>query len=215
MDVPRETINALAVAAGRDVSRETVDRLGAFVGLLREENGRQNLVSAASLEDVWNRHIIDSGQLLRLAPDAAESWIDLGTGAGFPGLIVAALFTGRVTLVEGRRLRAEFLQRGADVLGVAERVRILCAKAEAVDAVPHDVISARAFAPLDKLLTIGTRFSTSGTCWLLPKGRNAKSELEAARASWQGEFRLEPSLTDADAQIIVASGVSRRGKRAR
>lgn len=215
MGVPRETTQALAAAAGSDVSRETIDRLEAFVEFLREENTRQNLVSAASLEDVWNRHILDSAQLLRLAPGTAQSWVDLGTGAGFPGLIVATLFPGSVTLVEGRRLRADFLHRAAELLEVAGRTRIVCGKAETVEAAPNDVISARAFAPLDKLLAIGTRFSTSGTCWILPKGRNAQSELEAARASWQGDFRLEPSLTDADAQIIVASGVSRRGKRSR
>lgn len=215
MDVPRETREALAHASGADVSRETADRLDAYVELLREENERQNLVSAASLASVWTRHILDSAQLLRYAPARAETWIDLGTGAGFPGLIVAVLFPGRVTLLEGRRLRADFLERAADHLGVGARTRILCANAEVVQAEAHDVISARAFAPLDKLLRIGGRFSSSGTCWVLPKGRNAKSELDAARASWQGDFRLEPSLTDADAQIIVASGVSRRGERAR
>lgn len=198
-----------------DVSRGTLDRLERFVASLKDENRRQNLVSAGSLEDVWNRHILDSAQLVRFAPGTAQSWIDLGTGAGFPGLIVATLFPGRITLVESRRLRIDFLQRAAEVLGVAERTRILCANAEVVEAGPFDVISARAFAPLDKMLRIGSRFCTSGTQWILPKGRNAKSELDAARASWQGEFRLEPSLTDADAQIIVASGVSRRGKRAR
>ena len=198
-----------------DVSRETLVRLERFVALLRDENSRQNLVSAGSLEDVWNRHILDSAQLLRFAPHTAQSWIDLGTGAGFPGLMIATLFPGRVTLVESRRLRVDFLQRAAEVLGVAERTTMLCANAEVVEAGPFDIISARAFAPLDKLLRIGSRFSTSGTQWILPKGRNAKSELDAARASWQGDFRLEPSLTDADAQIIVASGVSRRGKRAR
>lgn len=215
MGVSRGTVESLETAVPGGVSRETVERLESFVALLGEENGRQNLVSAASLEDVWNRHILDSAQLLRLAPPAATTWIDLGSGAGFPGLVVAALFPGRVTLVEGRRLRAEFLHRAAETLAVAERTEIVCGNAEVVDAAQFDVISARAFAPLDKLLRIGSRFSTSGTAWLLPKGRNAKSELDAARASWQGDFRLEPSLTDADAQIIVASGVSRRGKKAR
>jgi len=199
-----------------DVSRETSSDLEAFGQLLVEENRRQNLVSQASLDDLWSRHIWDSAQLLRFAP-SASSWIDLGTGAGFPGLIVARLGEARVTLVEVRKLRVEFLHRAAEILGVQEKVEIHCAKAEALPERRYDVISARAFAPLDKLLTIGSRFASADTLWLLPKGRNAKSELEAACASWQGEFRLEPSLTDADAQIIVARGVSRRekGKRAR
>ena len=194
------------------VPRETFVNLERLVTLLSEENERQNLVSRGSLETVWTRHIVDSAQLLRWSPSPSASWIDLGTGAGFPGLVVAALHTGAVTMVEARKLRVDFLLRAADVLGIGERVTILCAKAEAVEARGYDVISARAFAPLDKLLSIGERFSTAKTRWILPKGRNAKSELEAVESLWQGDFRLEPSLTDADASIIVAEGVRRRGK---
>jgi 16S rRNA (guanine527-N7)-methyltransferase len=198
--------------AALDVPRETLERLDAFASLLQEENERQNLVSWSSLEHLWARHILDSAQLLRFAPMGARTWLDLGAGAGFPGLIVALIHPARVTLVEARRLRVDFLARAAELLGVAGKVDILGAKAEAVEARPFDVISARAFAPLDKLLALGTRFSTDETTWILPKGRNAKTELEAARRSWQGDFRLEHSLTDADAMILVARGVRRRGK---
>jgi 16S rRNA (guanine527-N7)-methyltransferase len=198
--------------AALDVSRETLERLDAFAALLREENERQNLVSRGSLDQLWGRHIADSAQLLRFAPDGAAGWLDLGTGAGFPGLIVAALHPARVTLVEARRLRADFLVRAAEVLGIAARVEIVCAKVEAMPARQYDVISARAFAPLERLLDLGARFSASRTVWILPKGRNAKTELEAARRSWQGDFRLEQSLTDADALILVAEGVRRKAK---
>jgi 16S rRNA (guanine527-N7)-methyltransferase len=200
-----------------DVPRETLERLDIFVAALRQENERQNLVSWASLDAVWSRHILDSAQLLRLAPPEARTWLDLGTGAGFPGLVIAAITPLRVALVEARKLRVDFLHRAAGQMGISERVEILCAKAEAISARPFDVISARAFAPLDRLLAIGSRFSTDKTLWILPKGRNAKTELEAAESSWQGDFRLEPSLTDADAQIVVASRVrpSRKGKGAR
>ena len=194
------------------VSRETLDRLERFVGLLRQENEHQNLVSAASLDEVWSRHILDSAQLLRFAPRGAESWLDLGTGAGFPGLVIAAITPFRVTLVEARKLRADFLRRAADVMDLALGVEIVCSRAEALPVRRFDVISARAFAPLDRLLTTGRRFSTDKSVWILPKGRNAKSELEAAESSWQGDFRLEPSLTDADAQIVVATGVRPRKK---
>jgi 16S rRNA (guanine527-N7)-methyltransferase len=193
-----------------NVSCETLERLEAFVALLREENERQNLVSRASLEWVWTRHILDSAQLLRFAP--AGSWIDLGTGAGFPGLIAAALRDEETCLVEARKLRVEFLQRAAEVLRISARTEILCAKVEAVPARRFDVISARAFAPMDKLLTLGEKFSDERTIWLLPKGRNAQTELEAASASWQGEFRLEPSCTDPESWIIVAEQVRRKGK---
>ena len=193
-----------------DVPRETMAALDEFAKLLRAENDRQNLVSRGTLGQLWLRHIGDSAQLLRFAPKSA-SWVDLGTGAGFPGLIVAALHDGQVTLVEERRLRADFLRRAAELMGL--RIEVLHAKAERVPARTYDVISARAFAPLEKLLSLGTAFSTQKSLWLLPKGRNAPAELAALDPSWQGEFRLEPSVTDAEAQIIVATGVSRRPSR--
>jgi 16S rRNA (guanine527-N7)-methyltransferase len=115
-------------------------------------------------------------------------------------------------MVESRKLRADFLSRAATVLGIEGRARILCSRVEAIPDASFDVISARAFAPLDKLLTLGSRFSTDKTRWILPKGRNAKSELEAAESLWQGAFRLEPSITDAEASIIVAERVRPRVK---
>ena len=190
-----------------DVSRETMAALDAFAQLVRTEAARHNLVSATTLPHLWQRHFVDSAQLLRFAPSATASWIDLGSGAGFPGLIVAALHNGPVTLVEERRLRIDFLRHAAEVLAV--KVEILAGRVERVPRRAFDVISARAFAPLPRLLDLGTRFSTGNSVWILPKGRNAQSELEAIRPSWQGEFRLEPSLTDEDARIIVARGVKR------
>ncbi len=193
-----------------DVPRETMAKLDAFAALLRTENERQNLVSRGTLDQLWLRHMADSAQLLRFAP-AGASWVDLGTGAGFPGLIVAALHDGPVTLVEERRLRVEFLQRAAALMGL--RIELFHGRAERVPPRHFDVISARAFAPLEKLLSLGTAFSTQKSLWLLPKGRNAEAELAALDASWQGEYRLEPSVTDAEAQIIVAQGVRRAAPR--
>jgi len=188
-----------------DVPRETMARLDTFATLLREENDRQNLVSRASLGGLWLRHIADSAQLIRFAPSASATWVDLGSGAGFPGLIVAALHSGPVTLVEERRLRADFLRRAAEALRLD--VEIVQARAERMAPRPFDVISARAFAPLGRLLDFGTGLSTAKSVWLLPKGRNAETELEALDPSWQGSFRLEPSVTDPEARIIVAEGV--------
>ena len=196
-----------------DVPRETMQALDRFAALLRVENESQNLVSRGTLDQLWLRHIADSAQLLRFAPEGA-SWVDLGTGAGFPGLVIAALHDGPVTLVEERRLRVEFLRRAAELMGL--RIEILHARVERAPARPFDVISARAFAPLEKLLSLGTAFSTQKSLWLLPKGRNAETELAALDPSWQGDFRLEPSVTDAEAQIIVAEGVRQRpGRRVR
>lgn len=193
-----------------DVPRETMAKLDAFAGLLRGENARQNLVSRGSLTQLWSRHIADSAQLLRLAPSPEASWVDLGTGAGFPGLVVALLRPGPMTLVEERGLRADFLARAAESLGL--HVEILGSKVERLPRRTFEVISARAFAPLGRLLDLGTALSTTKTIWLLPKGRNAQSELEALDPSWQGDFRLEPSVTDPQARIIVATGVRRQGR---
>ncbi len=143
--------------------------------------------------------------------------MDMGTGAGFPGLIVAVLHDGPVTLVEERKKRVEFLTEAAAILGIEGKVEIIHNKIERLPARSFETISARAFAPLDKLLGLAERFSTVSTRWILPKGRNAKSELEAAESLWQGEFSLEPSRTDPDAWIVIAEKVRRRqrGRRGR
>ena len=195
-----------------DVPRETIERLEAYVDLLAAENERQNLVSRSSLGQVWARHILDSAQLGAHSPSRADAWLDLGSGAGFPGLVLALLRGGRFTLVESRRLRAEFLHRAAATLGIGDRVEVVCARLESLPARPFEAISARAFAPLDRIFALAGRFSTPGTTWLLPRGRNAQSELEAARASWQGDIRLEPSVTDPDSGIVVATAVRPRLK---
>jgi len=194
-----------------NVPRETFDRLEEFVALLGEENERQNLVSTASLDHVWSRHIADSAQLL-LHGQADGRWIDLGTGAGFPGVIVALLRDGPITLVEQRRLRVDFLKRSVACLGLTDRVEVLAANVGTMKSEPFSVISARAFAPLDRLFAVSVHLAAQNTKWILPKGRNAKSELEAARASWQGMFRLEPSVTDPDACIVIAEQLHRRPK---
>jgi len=193
-----------------NVSRGTFERIEGFIALLREENVRQNLVAAASLDQVWSRHIVDSVQLLQHGRDSG-TWGDLGSGAGFPGLMIALLHPGPVTLIEQRRLRADFLTRAAEALDLGSRVRILCANVHLLRE-HFDVISARAFAPLDRLFAAAHHRGTEQTRWVLPKGRNAKSELDAARASWQGDFRLERSVTDPDAAIIVAERVRPRMK---
>ena len=195
-----------------DVSRETLVRISAFVDLLRAENERQNLISQTTSEHIWSRHVLDSAQLLRFMPQCAGTWLDLGTGAGFPGLIIAAMNPIQVTMIESRRLRVDFLQRAAETLGLPGSTQILCERVERLDLPHQDVISARAFAPLERLFDLAQRFAASETRWVLPKGRNAQSELDAARASWQGMFHVEPSLTDPEAGIIIAERVQRKGR---
>ena len=194
-----------------DVSRETMARLTALAEAVIAENERQNLISAATIPHIWSRHIVDSAQLLKFRPKAPSTlpWLDLGTGAGFPGMAIAILADFPVILVESRRKRATFLDREASALGLTN-VTIHGGRLETLPTCAVGVISARAFAPLPKLLAVAHRFSGKETRWLLPKGRSVREELESVRSSWQGVFHVEPSLTDAEAAIIVATGVSPR-----
>jgi len=201
-------IDALAAAAGRDVSRETWGRLEAYVERLRAENSRQNLISASTAERIWERHILDSAQLVRFEPRRGASWLDVGSGAGLPGIVIACLVTGPVTLVEPRRLRAAFLQETVNELGLATRVE--CSKVERIDG-RFDVITGRAVAPLAKFVGMSHHSSTENTVWVLPKGRSAQSELAEAQRAWQGTFHVERSVTDAGSFIVVGTGV--RAKR--
>ncbi|WP_157215082.1 16S rRNA (guanine(527)-N(7))-methyltransferase RsmG [Flavisphingomonas formosensis] len=196
--------------AALDVPRGTLDRIKAFLTLLKEEGSRQNLISASTLDHVWARHVVDSAQLIPLAEERSGDWLDLGSGAGFPGLIIGALTQRQVTLVESRRKRCAFLEAAIETLGVGDRVSLRSARVETLPSTAFSVISARAFAPLDRLLDVAQRFSTAETLWLLPKGRNAPNELDAARTSWQGDFRIAPSITDPDSAILILSDVRRR-----
>lgn len=190
----------------RGVSRETLERLDQFAALVSDENERQNLVSRGTLPHFWQRHIVDSAQLILHDPDPKAPWLDLGSGAGLPGLVVAMLRPGPVTLVEERRLRSEFLARTAEALGLTNVV-IVGIAIQKLEPRRFAAISARAFAPLPKLLALALPFSMPSTRWILPKGRNAAAELEQVAGAWQGDFQLVPSLTDPDAWIIVGQGV--------
>lgn len=194
------------------VPRETLGTLAQFVEFLRSESGLQNLVSRTTLANVWTRHIVDSAQLLTHAPGRG-SWVDLGSGAGFPGLIVGTLRTEPVTLIELRRKRIDFLDRAVKLLGIESRVEVVGTRAETMPAKEHAVISARAFAPLDKLFAIGARFAGPNTIWVLPKGQSAQAELDAVCRTWQGVFRIEPSVTEPASSILIAEQVRPREQR--
>lgn len=189
-----------------------LQRLEILVTMLAAENQRQNLVSAASLEQVWLRHIVDSAQLLAHVPRGTERpWLDLGTGAGFPGLVIAALRPEcEVLMVESRARRIAWLEIARIAMGLA-RAQIVGRRLELVETRHVGVISARAFAPLERLIELSARFSTSDTVWLLPKGRSAKQELDDLR-KWRHVFHVEQSLTDPQAGIVVGTLAGRKGK---
>jgi 16S rRNA (guanine527-N7)-methyltransferase len=195
-----------------DVSRETWERLDAFVAFLRREASQQNLISAATLDHIWSRHIVDSAQLLKFATESG-AWLDLGSGAGFPGIVIALLSSHPVTLVESRGRRVDYLNRAIRLLDLEASTTIAGMSVERMETAPYSVISARAFAPLPKLLDLSQRFSTQKTLWLLPKGRNAVNELEEVQKLWDCAFSVEKSVTDDEAGILVGRVVGKMPKK--
>lgn len=144
-----------------------------------------------------------------MVPVGNGSWIDVGSGAGFPGLVVALLTDRPILLVEPRRRRADFLSATANALGLGNRVTVHCARVEDIS-VAAEVISARAVASLDSLFTWASQCASSATHWVLPKGRSALADVAAAQINWDGVFHVKHSITDPDSLIVLASGVTRR-----
>jgi 16S rRNA (guanine527-N7)-methyltransferase len=207
---PSGLIEQLSAVIGLNVSRETFGRLTSYVDLLRNAAAQQNLIAPSTLETVWERHILDSAQLLRFAPKSG-SWADIGSGAGLPGIVIAILSSNPITLIEPRRLRAEFLSGVAETLGLAN-VSVECAKVERVRG-QFDVITARAVAQLDRFLAMAQHLSKGGTVWVLPKGKNAQSELAQAQLNWHCDALVEQSCTDPESQILVLTRVGAKKKR--
>jgi 16S rRNA (guanine527-N7)-methyltransferase len=205
-------IDRLAEVSRRDVSRETFEKLERYASLLCSASAHQNLVSAGTLETLWERHLVDSAQLVKFEPHDGAAWVDIGSGAGLPGIVISLLVSGPVMLIEPRRLRAEFLSGAVRQLGLSERVTVAMLKAESVQG-RFDVITARAVAGLDKLLGISTHLSTRNSAWVLPKGRSAQSELAEARRHWHCDAQVVPSATDPQSQILVLRNVKARGGR--
>ncbi len=179
-----------------------------FVAALRLENKRQNLISRSSEGQIWARHIADSAQLEGFAQEAA-SWLDVGSGAGLPGIVLAIVTDRPVMMVEPRRRRTEFLTQACDALSL-RLATVHQAMIQNVRAEPFDAITARAYAGLTDIIDSTMHLARYSTTWILPKGRTAEQELEGARSTWQGVFHVERSLTDDEARIIVASGVKPR-----
>lgn len=211
-----------AFEAAFGVSRETAERLAIYAGLLAQWQKTINLVAPATVADVWHRHVADSAQLVDLAPPGPLKWIDLGSGAGFPGLVVAIFLAWRsgssVTLIESDVRKCAFLGEVVRKTGISGalaveilNVRIenpsIQAKCGNVSGVWVDVVSARALAPLDKLLRLAAPLFGPQTVGLFPKGREVMAEIEAARELWRFEHELKPSRTDADARIVVLRGL--------
>jgi 16S rRNA (guanine527-N7)-methyltransferase len=205
-DQARVYVAELAASLGETAAMERMER---YAALLLAENVRQNLVGKASEATLWQRHIADSAQLLDFVPRetlgsaAAGPWLDLGSGPGLPGLIIAMLCPNMpVVLVESRGRRVEFLESAIDELQLT-KCEVRGERLERIEPFPARAISARAFAPLEALLSLSAPFSTAATRYVLPKGRSAAHELNSIKPSIRRMFHVEQSLTDIEAGIIV------------
>jgi 16S rRNA (guanine527-N7)-methyltransferase len=201
-----------------DVSRGTLERLETYARLLNQWQAKINLVAPGTLAEVWHRHFADSAQLVALAPADARTWLDLGSGAGFPGLVVATLLAEqgqcRVTLCESDTRKAAFLADVKRKLGLA--VEIMATRIE-IDSThasvgQADVVSARALAPLQRLVPLAAPFFHEQTVGLFLKGREAEKEIADLAKAWTVSFELKPSMTDREGRIaVIRSPIANRG----
>lgn len=216
---------AAEFAAAFDVSGSALDRLETYAGQLALWQKRINLVAPSTVADVWHRHFADSAQLLDLAPQGAVTWIDLGSGAGFPGLVVAILLASqtpppaaRMTLLESDQRKCAFLAEVVRQTGISAiiSVDILCARIEAATTraklARADVVSARALAPLEKLLELASPYLGPSGRGLFLKGRNTEAELAAAARFFEFSYELVPSRTEVESSIVVMSGPAVRAE---
>jgi 16S rRNA (guanine527-N7)-methyltransferase len=200
------------VLAGLNVSRETQQDLEGYAALVEKWTSRINLVSAKSRDEIWSRHILDSAQLLTVPPPDWAHWVDIGSGGGFPGMVIALLCrqhgaSKRVTLIESDQRKGAFLLAAAAEFQVP--VTIVVDRAESVAPQKADVVSARALAPLDRLLGLCEHHLASNGMAILPKGRRAVEEIAEARKLWHFNVTAHPSLTDPEARILMIERLTR------
>jgi len=198
-------------AAQTGVSRETLERLEAYAALLVDWSSRINLVGRSTLSDLWRRHFLDSAQLLPMIPRGARSLVDLGSGAGFPGLVLAILGMPGVELIEADRRKAIFLREAARITGTKMTLRACRIEAVAPHAV--DVVTARGCAPLDRLLPLAARFISPQTTCLFLKGVHAEQELTAASKAWTMTVSRHPSRSDPGGTVLLLQQVIREPRR--
>jgi 16S rRNA (guanine527-N7)-methyltransferase len=198
--------------AGLSVSRETFAALQSFEALVQRWTPAINLVSKSSAANLWDRHIVDSAQLFAVCPTQARTWVDLGSGGGFPGLVIAilakeALPALQVTLVEADLRKATFLRQAALKLGLP--VAVISARIESLPALQADVLSARALTALPALLALAATHLRADGVAVFPKGARYSEELVQARKAWVFDVETRPSLSDDEAAILVIRNIHR------
>jgi len=204
------TYGPLDFARDTGVPRETLSRFSTYVNLLVDWNERLNLVAPSTLPDVWNRHLWDSAQLAPLIPTHASTIVDVGSGAGFPGMVLAILFSDRpsvtVHLIEATQKKTRFLEEVA--AATAAKIKVHWARAEDVKGLKADVVTARAVAPLDRLLALAYPFFLPATIGLFLKGRSLNDELTHATKSWKLDATPIPSRSDPSGSILRVTGLT-------
>jgi len=207
----KAALTPAAFAAAADVSRETLARLERFAALLQRWQPRINLVARDSLADLWRRHMLDSAQLWPLLPRQPGLVLDVGSGAGFPGLVLAIMGWRGVHLVESDARKCAFLREAARIAGLTLGAGIVICnrRLEAAPALAADVITARAVAPLGELLALTERFRHAGTISLIHKGIRVEEELTAAAKTWRMTIDRIPSRSDPKGTILRLTGVER------
>jgi 16S rRNA (guanine527-N7)-methyltransferase len=208
---PEPPLSAQGFAEIFPVSRETLARLEAYAALLTRWSQRINLVGRETLADLWRRHFLDSAQLWPLVPDGARSLVDLGSGAGFPGLVLAILGMDGVELIEADSRKAAFLREAARIAEAPVMIRPC--RIAAVPPHPVNVVTARALAPLDRLIGLACPFLGPDTVCLFPKGERAEQELTLARKSWTMTASLHHSMADPRGVVLRLHGIIRESRR--
>lgn len=189
---------------GERFGKARCERLDAFLTMVAAENAHQNLVAPSTVSRLWVRHALDSAQLLRW--DRPGLWLDIGSGGGFPGLVVALLRECPMLLVEPRKRRAEFLARCASAL-MLDHVEVRAVKVQVLRE-RAVVISARAVASIENLLQIGARCAKENTRWVLPRGHLSEEDRAMLERRWRGTFHVEQSITDSDSAILILDGAN-------
>ena len=199
-----------------NVSRETFDKLKHYQSMLIEWQARFNLVSSSTLEDAWNRHFLDSAQLFSLIPNQAKILYDFGSGAGFPGMVLAIMANEKmpnlqVSLIESTTKKTLYLNEVKTVLNLSN-VTVLNKRTEDILLPPADVITARAVASLDKLLGYVFKFTNRQTKLIFPKGKSYREELETAAKLWNFKLEVCKNETSADGVVLLLENLRRKSK---
>lgn len=199
------------VLMGVNVSRETETLLNRYADLVKKWTTRINLISTPSVPVIWDRHVLDSVQLYHDAPTAPFHWVDIGSGGGFPGIVIAILAraegpVARLTLVESDQRKATFLRAAARELGLA--VTVLTARIEETAPLHADILSARAMGPLTSLINHAARHLAPTGKAVFPKGRTFQTEIDAAQEDWRFDLTLRPSMTDPEAKILTIGNIT-------